>query len=393
MNAKRCILISSWAALVLLGWLTWRDKHALQIAQATNSPEADAENPPPTLVAPELRETTGDAHSVHENWLQRWREAAALDDEAQRDQAKEALIDALAQTDPLRAIDVARNEPNEALRPRLMESAMRGWGQTDPEAALAWVAAQSMQDSGRTTAAVFHGAARNPDRAIQLANNLSLSDPSRATDHALYLIAALAGEDAFSTAADFASTSAAESRAMRISDAYSRWANKSPEQALVHATQLGDPETRKTAAISVLLRWAYNDAPAAAQYALSLTDSDQRRFALSKALPIWVAAQPVEAAVWMSNVEPSPELDLIAASIATRPRGAQKPEVSASWAENILEPNLRVQVTASVVHKWAETDPAAARRYAETSPSIPAEERAAVLAALKPGFEPVSFTP
>ncbi len=392
MNMKRWIQISLWAALVPLVWLSWRDNQPPQIAHPANPSEADSEKPRPALSALE-KQAVSDLDSVQENWLQRWHDASALVDESQRAQASESLIETLARTNPLRAVEIAQRESNEALRPRLMESAMRGWGQTDPEAALAWVAAQSLTDSGPANAAIFHGAACDPDRAIQLATTLSRSDPSRAADHGLYLVAALARAEEFTKAADFALNSTAESRAIRLSDAYSRWANKSPEQALAHATQLSDPKTRKTASKAILLRWAYNDASAAAQHALGLTDSDERQFALSKALPLWVAAQPVEAAVWMSNVEPSPELDLVAASIATRARGAQSPEVSALWAGNILDSSLRVRVMASVVHTWAETDPAAARNYVETSPSIRPEERPEILAAFKPGFDPVSFTP
>lgn len=385
--------MSLWVACILGGWLTWHDKHgAAQSARAVSSAEANIQKTQVSLFAAgeDDRDKTD---SVLEQWIQSWRETEGIADESQRDQTKESLIEALARTNPHQAVKLACDASNKTLRIRFLDAAMRGWGQTNPEAALDWVMAQPVADSGQAMAAVFHGAASDPQRAIKLAHDLSQHDPSRTTDHGLYLLAALARANEFSMAAEFASTGTAGSRTTWVSDAYSRWANASPQEALSHATRLGDPKTRKTATNAVLLRWAYNDAPAAAKHASSLPDAESRRFAFSKAIPIWVAAQPIEAAVWMSNREPSAELDWVAASIATRPGAAQNPHVSVLWAENILEPKLRTQVIASVVHNWAGTDADAARRYAEKSPSIRPEERADILAAFGPDFDPVSFSP
>ncbi len=388
MAAKRRLLLIITAALVLTGWLGYHasqpDQHSKERVTEHASPQSQSSFA--------LQEIPASAPG-HDDWTRRWQETETLTDESQCNQAKESLIEALALVDPRRAVEMARNESSEALRWRLMEAAMRGWGQVDPESALAWAAAQSWMDSGQATASIFHGAASDPERAIRLANALSQRGPERSLDHGLYLVAALARVGEFDKAADFAASSTSESRAVRIGDAYSRWAEKAPQQALAHAAQLNDLEARKTASNAIFMRWAYTDAPAAARHALSLSDPEDRRYAFSKALPIWVAARPVEAALWMSSVEPSPELDLVAASIATRPGASQNPKASTLWAENILEPKLRVLVMASVVHRWAETDPAAARHYAETSSSILPGERSEVLAALKPGFDPVSFAP
>ncbi len=393
MNIKPWILVSLWGAFILGGWLTWHNKHVTtQSARDVNPAEASIQKTERSFFAA-AEEERDKTDIVLEKWIHSWRETESIADESQRDQTKESLIEALARMNPHRAVQWARETWDETLRIRFLDAAMRGWGQTDPEAALDWVTAQPVADSGQAMASVFHGAASDPQHAIKLAHDLSQRDPRRTTDYGLYLLAALARADQFSTAAEFASTSTAGSRATWVSDAYSRWANASPKEALSHATQLGDPKTRKTATHAVLLRWAYNDAPAAAKHALSLPDAESRRFAFSKAIPIWVAAQPVEAAVWMSNLEPSVELDWVAASIATRPAASQNPHVSILWAENILEPKLRTQVIASVVHNWAETDADAARHYVEKSSSIRSEERADILAAFGPDFDPVSFSP
>lgn len=330
---------------------------------------------------------------VGDDWTRRWHQAGAGAEESQRHQAKEALIEALAVVDPRRAIELARGESSEELRVRLIEAALRGWGQTDAEAALAWTATQQVIEFGQAMASLFHGAARDPENAIRLANEMSQLDPQCAADYGFYLVAALAREGEFGKAADFAAGSEGEARGSWLSDVYSRWADQAPHEALAYAAQLTEAKTRMIASRAALLRWAYNDAPALAEYALGIADPNDRRFALSKALPRWAAADPVAAALWVNQAEPSPELDLVAASIATRPEVIRYPGVSLKWAENILEPKLRSRVLASVIHQWANTDPSTAKRYAEESPNIRPEERAAVLSAFSPGFDPISFTP
>jgi hypothetical protein len=331
--------------------------------------------------------------SAADEWAKRWREAGSMADESSRIQAKEALIENLAVSDPLQAVELARKESDPDLRLRFLEAAMRGWGQTNPEAALAWATSQDSMDPGQAMAAVFHGAARDREGAIRLTAEMSKRAPQRANDYGSYLIAALGRSGDFGAAADFAAKGAPEARVNWLSDAYSRWANKDPRAALDYATQLTDAEARQTAWHIAVSRWAYNDPAAAAEYALDLPNQNERKFALAEALPRWAAADPVKAASWINEFEPSPELDLGAATVATRPEVIRQPELALSWAGNITDPALRGRVLASVVYGWAKVDPRAARTYAEGSPKVRPEDRAAVLAAFEQGFDPISLEP
>jgi hypothetical protein len=81
------------------------------------------------------------------------------------------------------------------------------------------------------------------------------------------------------------------------------------------------------------------------------------------------------------------------ANVATQPDALRQPVVALKWAESIVDPKLRVRVTASIVNEWATADPIAARNFAENAGSFRSEERAELLSALEPGFNPVSLLP
>jgi hypothetical protein len=242
-------------------------------------------------------------------------------------------------------------------------------------------------------ASVFDGAARDPEHALQFARQLSERDPERAADFGSYLVAALARTGEFAKAADFAANGSADVRVDWLNAAFARWGEQKPREALEHAAQFSDPEIQQTAFRAAVSHWAQANPREVAEYALSHSAGADRDFALNAALRAWAADDPVEAAGWIGRFEPSPQLDLGAAVIASQPDAIRQPEVATSWAEGITDPRLRVRVLAMVVKEWSMTDPAAARDYAETSPNLRPEERAGVLAAFEPDFKPISLLP
>jgi len=326
-------------------------------------------------------------------WALRWSEWLARPEGEARDQALAALVAELAAADPMRAIALADGETNGSLRDTLLQAALRGWGGVSPEVALAWATAQTLLDSGEAMASVFHGAAHDPENLLRLTGQWSQQDPDRAGDYGSYLVAALNRAGDFSQAATYAAAVPSEFRLNLLNAAYAGWADREPKAALEAIGQLPDPEIKKTAFAATISRWANNDAPAAAAYARELPEGSERMLALTVALRNWAAVDGVGAATWMSGLEPSPELDMGAAVVAALPESLQQPEVAAGWAESIVDPQLRARVLAAVVKEWSATDPAAARAYAESSPDIRAEDRATVLSAFDPDFNPISVLP
>ena len=331
--------------------------------------------------------------AVDDAWTLRWRQLNALAGGPERDRALASLLEELAFNDPSRALAFAEAETDPELRDVLFQSALRGWAKKNPEDALAWVSTQTYLDRGVATAAVFHGAASDPENAVHLATQLSTDDPERAADYGSYLIAALDGAGEFNRAAQFAAEVSEEYRVDLLNAAYAGWADRDPQAALTNLSRLNDPEIRRTAFDAAVSRWADHAPKAAAAYAVDLAPGHERTFALSVALRSWASADPTAAAEWINLLEPSPALDFGIATIAMQPDNAQQPQLALGWAETIADPRLRGRVLASVLNEWAASDPTAARHYAETSLAIPLAERDTVFSAFEPGFKPISLLP
>jgi hypothetical protein len=315
----------------------------------------------------------------------RWEYLRSCPADPARNQAMVAFIEELAARDPLLAISLAKMEDNEELRSDLLQGGLRGWGGTAPGAAAEWAESQNDIDGDLAMAAVFHGAARDPAGALQLAAELSKKNPERARDYGSDLIAALAGVKDFARAAEFAGSGSPEDRVDWLGSAYSSWASSEPESALKHIEGLSDPGLKETAFQAAISRWSCTDPQASLEYGAGLPEGPEQFFALSVALRSWSENDPAAAAQWMVQFPPSPELDRGAAEVASHPDVIRRPAVATSWAESIADPQLRSTTLRFDLQEWARFDPAAALCYAETSPDLRPEDRAELFDQFAPG--------
>ena len=103
-----------------------------------------------------------------------------------------------------------------------------------------------------------------------------------------------------------------------------------------------------------------------------------RRNLMGETLRRWVTLDPVQAAGWLSRVDPQPMLDSGTATLASLPSlVAGRPEVATGWAESIIDPRLRSRTLAEILQQWASSDSAAARNYLAHSTMVLDEDRAA----------------
>jgi hypothetical protein len=322
-----------------------------------------------------------------------WRELYSQQPSAERDGALVALLEELAAADPTRALSLVETEPDSARRNELFQAVLRGWGGADPEAAIAWAGDQAFLDHGLASAAVFHGMAPDPEKAVRLTARWSAQTPERAADFSAYLVAAFGRAGKFDRAVSFAADAPADLQTPLVNAAFASWGERDPPAAVEAAALVADPALKHLAGTAVIGRWAERDGKAVVEFAQKLPDGAEKTFALATGLRAWAMNDLVEAATWLSRVDASPELDRAAAVVASLPRSLQQPQFAASVAENITDAKLRVRVLSSVVNEWAAVDPIAARAYAENSPNIRSEERSGVLAAFEPDFNAASFAP
>ena len=295
-----------------------------------------------------------------------------------RDNQILAAIEDLATRDAKRALALALAEANLRLRLDMLRAALRGWVKSDPDAAGDWALSHpSIIDKSDAATAVLTGVIQDPDAAIRLFSHLSETDPGSTREFGNSLIAALSNNGDFSRAAEFAAQGAAPYRADWLTAAFSSWSEYQPQTAAAEAMKLPDPDLRQSAFQAALTGWAQGDPKGLVEYAISLPEGQAKTFALTESLPSWAVNEPAAAAEWINQIPSSPELDQGIATVALSLDN--KPEVAVTWAESIANPQLRSTTLATLVRQWNESDPAAARQYAETSTNLIGEDRSGLL--------------
>jgi len=87
----------------------------------------------------------------------------------------------------------------------------------------------------------------------------------------------------------------------------------------------------------------------------------------------------VAAATWINQNNPGPQTDTGVAEIALSPQLTQNPELAATWAENIFNPQLRLETLTTVIEKWTAVDRTSAENYIKNSPVLAPEDRTKLL--------------
>lgn len=297
-----------------------------------------------------------------------------------------AELQALAATDPATALKLAQDSPTARQRELFRNSALQGWAARDPRAAGFWALEHVRYEERRLAVeAVAAGAVARPDDALRVFRDLVAADPVLACDHGNALATALAQAGQFETATEFAKTGPAAHRAVWLSTVFRAWSAFQPEAALTALGHIPDPAAREEARGSLYAGWGSSDPAGLVAYAQTLPAGEHRLAALNDGLTQWVYRDPAAASAWMDKFDPSSDLDAGAAAIAVAPVLVEKkPEVAASWAESITDPELRANTLLDLLRLWAEHDAAGARNYATNSPSLRPETRALALSFLQP---------
>jgi hypothetical protein len=126
--------------------------------------------------------------------------------------------------------------------------------------------------------------------------------------------------------------------------------------------------------------WAEVQPQEAAEILFQLPAGELRRSALTAALLAWIDKNPAAASAWLAQLEPHPDLDLVAARIARVPSLVRMHiDMALGWAETINDANERIQALGSIVIQWADTDRSEAVRYVQNSPGLTSAQRATLL--------------
>jgi hypothetical protein len=366
------------------GRYSMRD-YSISLEQISRTPE---KNNPSQISSIAVGAMDSEAPPKPQNLEQRWSELSAQPATPSGENELAALIEKMAEQEPQRAISLAVAQTNLRLRAALLRSALKGWGSTDPEAAVVWTQSETAMDQGQAINALLQGAVRDPDKAINVTDTLIQNDSTRAGEFGGDLVSALTESGQFERAADFAASGPANRREDWILPAYSRWAEFQPQAAAASAMQIADPGLRATALNAVTIGWSPTDPKGVVDFARNNLPPEQQNAALSGALGLWADNDPAAAAAWINQNNPGEASDTGAARIAISSLLSQRPEVAFAWAEKIISAPLREETLTAVVDQLESTDPVSAENYIEHSATLTPEDRAPLLAHLKKQFEP-----
>jgi hypothetical protein len=282
----------------------------------------------------------------------------------------------MAALDPKRAMTLALEQSDFKLREKLRDAVLRGWARVSPDDAAAWALGLALEDQRAALVAVLGGAAVRPEEAVRIGRMLSDGHPELAGEYGQLLIDALTETGAYREAVRFAYGDKTENQPAWLNATFFHWASHQPEAALQALGKISNPSARNIAFQGMIAGWAANNPVALAEYAMRLSPGTDRAQVLNQTLPEWVSRDPLGASEWMiRRFTPSPEMDVGVAAVATLPHLiADRPEIAVGWAENIAEPQLRIETFRQIAREWALRDAEGVRRFAAT-PNLSDEAR------------------
>lgn len=283
-----------------------------------------------------------------------------------RQAAMETILEPLANEDPSRALDLAKEN---LAGPTLLQVASRSLihlGADDATAAAelmlsmppgifqtpaALEVTRALADQAPDAVLNFlTNFASTADRRIALDNVLDIWSNNRPDDAAHYVAGMPSGEEQNQAAAHLAQ----------------RLAAADPDQAIEFANSLKSNPARDAAMLYIASGWARQDPAAAADWSVTIpADSTSRAEAIKAALSFWVIDDAKAAASWSEKLSPS---DQIVAMRAIAPPFAQKdPDAAITWAMNLPAGESRDVAIQSVLDRWTMNQPERAAQWAQSA--------------------------
>jgi GrpB-like predicted nucleotidyltransferase (UPF0157 family) len=309
---------------------------------------------------------------IFSNWVRRDPEAAkaaAANIEGSRgEQARLALLSALAQNDPRAAWSYAQSLPQQGSghrdgRTQIIQS----WAQSDPSAALE--AATSMPAgparSSAITAAVSAWGQQDPSAAVAYA--AAISDSTLRSDVLRNLSSSgqIPSEELFTILLDHMPPG--DNFQSSISSVLSRWAGEDPAAAAKALLDLPPGRAFSQGASQVASGWAARGPLAeVVDWARQLPEGEARRSALSAAFGRAAQNDPRAAVKTLDGLTSEDRSAAIRELSSTWSR--TDPQGALQWASSLTDPDERRRVVHSAVGQWANAEPEQAAAYAARLP-------------------------
>jgi hypothetical protein len=306
----------------------------------------------------------------------------------------------LGQTQPAMAIDLAQQlGRTDAEKSEWVEISMQQWADRDAQAAWDWLRQLSFtrknELAGGDLPALVLGtmAGHDPDRVLANLDSLlragNLSE-SVSTPLAVHLgVEALVENGKIDLARQAVETWAKDPAHLNIEAAAfetvaSVLAKTQPREAGDWLRSMPISDERNAAMASFVSTWAEQDTRAALQWAEALPANEGQQDAINRTISDWIETRPSEIGDWLSDyLSRAPANDytdgLIGRVINVSPTVRASPQTALQWLALISDPATRAATAEKVAVRWAAQDHAAAINFVQTSATIPADRKPALV--------------
>ena len=248
---------------------------------------------------------------------------AGMEEDDNRAEAIEALMETWAADNPQQAADWAGSLPAGTFRDDALSALMVHWAARAPADAAGWMNRTGVDDG---------------EAASVLAGTWAITNPSAATAWA-------------------SSMGNLESRRIATSSAVSAWANTAPQAAASFAERLPLNE-RASAITAVVSSWATTAPSEAAAWVADLPfgSPGDHAIALAALVTPWSAQNPGSVSKFINTLPEGPAREAAASQFAVT-AAATAPAEALMWAMNLSDPDQRNQVTADACETWYDKSP------------------------------------
>jgi hypothetical protein len=291
-----------------------------------------------------------------------------------------------AAVNPEAALAYAREHLTLQRQNQAVTEILGDWVRIDSQAAWAWATTHVPQNGTHIDAVLRYIGEVNGPTAWSYATEFAQNHPTEAQSVYASAMRGITYAGNFPLALELLKK--AESLGANVRDGLStlvatEWGRYAPEKAVEWVTSdlpVGSI-AHERAMINVIEAWTEVDPSAAARYAVRLPPGGIRQQAVAQA----ASSDPLAAAKWLFEQEPSRDFDQAFHAIATHPKVMEDLTSAVTLAVGIFDSELQTQTLTRIVATLRQRDPAAAIRFLDTSAEVPAEMRAAVRRRLEAG--------
>ena len=290
-----------------------------------------------------------------------------------KNEAAFALVNRMAQLNPLSAIEYASSEPQPKLRFEMKQEVMSGWASQNPSEALQYAELNPNGDLPYSRFMdVFTGA-----QELALADRLHFlegTDPSKYRREMMDLVYESFSDYPRDIVEWSQSLPSGRLRDLALHRTIDHWARFDPLAAKQWMESVSEPHNLKNNYVELGESWARVDPSAAAEWYNQLPANEQSPRIMERIFKRWLQYEPDTAGRWLAANQSGANMDSVIGRYVDR-LSYSNPEGAIDWASKMSNGELRQERLNSAAWRYIRKNPSQALQYFQRNTSLPADSR------------------